>query len=122
LFQLKVDDKTIFVKFKLKDFVFDGQECSMVIIEDRTSQKIVDKLEFNNKMVKMHASCVSHDMRSPISAINHVIDMVLNIPEVSKKIVKLLKPVFCASKILKVQINNLLDYNLLQKTEFKVNT
>jgi K+-sensing histidine kinase KdpD len=69
----------------------------------------------------MHASCVSHDMRAPLSAITHVVDAVLNIDGVSKKIVELLRPVRCTSKILNSQIYNLLDYNLLRKNNFKAN-
>jgi K+-sensing histidine kinase KdpD len=102
------------VKFKLKDFIFDGQECSMVIAEDRTSQKVVDKLEFTNKMVKMHTSCVSHDMRAPLGAIDHMVQRVLEMPRLSRKATSVLKPVKFASKILKTQVNNLLDYSLLQ--------
>jgi K+-sensing histidine kinase KdpD len=86
----------------------------MVIVEDKTSQITVDKLKFNNDMMKMHASCVSHDMRAPISAITTMVDHVINKTK-SEKIKNLLKPVLCASKILNVQIFNLLDYNLLQK-------
>ena len=35
--------------------------------------------------------------------------------------VRMLKPVRCAAKILTVQVFNLLDYNLLQKDKFKIN-
>jgi K+-sensing histidine kinase KdpD len=66
-------------------------------------------------MIKMQASCVSHDMRAPLGAITCMVDAVLKIKKVSKKVVNLLKPVRCAAKILNVQIFNLLDYNLLQK-------
>jgi two-component system, sensor histidine kinase LadS len=69
----------------------------------------------------MHASCVSHDMRAPLSAISFMINRILNIPRIPRKIVKLLKPVLCASKILNSQVNNLLDYNLLQQNQFKIN-
>jgi K+-sensing histidine kinase KdpD len=50
----------------------------MVIVQDKTSKLAFDKLKFNNEMVKMHAASVSHDMRAPLSAINCVIDAVLN--------------------------------------------
>jgi K+-sensing histidine kinase KdpD len=86
----------------------------MVIVEDKTSQITFDKLKFNNDMMKMHASCVSHDMRAPISAITIMVDHVISKTK-SEKMKNLLKPVLCASKILNVQIFNLLDYNLLQK-------
>jgi K+-sensing histidine kinase KdpD len=101
------------VKFKLKDFVFDGQECSMVILEDRTSQKVLKKLEFNNRMAKMPASCVSHDMRAPLGAIDQLVEQVISMPRLSRRVVNLLRPVKCASRILKTQVNNLLDYSLL---------
>jgi hypothetical protein len=54
-------------------------------------------------------------MRAPLSAITHVVDAVLNIPGVSRRIKSLLRPVKCTSKILNAQIYNLLDYNLLQQ-------
>jgi K+-sensing histidine kinase KdpD len=72
-------------------------------------------------MIKMQASCVSHDMRAPLSAISHVMDEVLRKKGIPKKLVNLLKPVRCAAKILHVQVYNLLDYNLLQKNKFKAN-
>jgi light-regulated signal transduction histidine kinase (bacteriophytochrome) len=81
---LQVDEKSIFVKFKLTDFVFDGKKCNMVILEDKTTQKDLDKLEISNKMVKMHTSCVSHDMRSPLEAIDQIVEMVINIPGTSR--------------------------------------
>ena len=64
-------------------------------------------------MVQMHTSCVSHEMRAPLSAITNVVDAVLNIEGVSDRIVRLLKPVRCASKMLNAQIYNLLDYSLI---------
>ena len=115
LFNLKVNEKSVFLSFKLTDFIYAGQECIMVIVEDKTSEIAIEKLQFNNKMVKMHASCVSHDMRAPLSAINCMVEEILKIPRLPRKIVKLLKPVRCASKILNIQVFNLLDYNLLQK-------
>jgi K+-sensing histidine kinase KdpD len=72
-------------------------------------------------MMKMHASCVSHDMRAPLGAIDQIVEHVVSLPRMPKKVVRLLKPVKCASKILKTQVNNLLDYNLLQKKQFKLN-
>jgi K+-sensing histidine kinase KdpD len=114
LFHLKVDDKSIFVKFKLKDIVFDGRKCSMVILEDRTTQRDLDKLEINNKMVKMHTSCVSHDMRSPLEAIDQIVEMVINIPGTSRKVLNLLKPAKNSLKMIKMQVHNLLDHSLLQ--------
>jgi light-regulated signal transduction histidine kinase (bacteriophytochrome) len=55
----------------------------MMIIQDQTSLITNEKLKIRNKMIKMHASCVSHDMRAPLSAIEHVVDLVLDIPGVS---------------------------------------
>jgi K+-sensing histidine kinase KdpD len=64
-------------------------------------------------MAKKHASCVSHDMRAPLGAIDQIVEKVINLPGLSRRVVKVLKPVKCASKILKNQVNNLLDYSLL---------
>jgi K+-sensing histidine kinase KdpD len=41
----------------------------MVIVQDMTSSKEFDKLQHNNEMIKMQASCVSHDMRAPLGTI-----------------------------------------------------
>jgi K+-sensing histidine kinase KdpD len=93
----------------------------MLIVQDKTSQIRLenlkeknDKLKNKNEMARMHASCISHDMRAPLSAIDVMVDMVLNLPCVSDRVVTLLKPVKCTSKILNAQINNLLDFNLMQ--------
>jgi K+-sensing histidine kinase KdpD len=110
-----VDEKSVFLSFKLTDFIFEGQECLMVIVEDKTSQIAFDKLQFNNRMIKMHASCVSHDMKAPLSAIDFMVEKIINMPGLPREMVRLLKPVRCASKILNIQVFNLLDYNLLQK-------
>jgi hypothetical protein len=48
LFSLKVDEKSVFLSFKLTDFIFEGKECIMLIVEDKTSQIAFDKLTFNN--------------------------------------------------------------------------
>jgi light-regulated signal transduction histidine kinase (bacteriophytochrome) len=72
----------------------------MMIVQDQTSHITNDKLKKKNKMIKLHASCVSHDMRAPLGAITHVVDAVLNIPGVSQRITTLLKPVRCTSKVL----------------------
>jgi two-component system, sensor histidine kinase and response regulator len=93
----------------------------MVIVQDKTSQLAFEKLKNNNEMIKMQTSCVSHDMRAPLSAITCMVDAILRMKGVSDKIVQLLRPVRCASKILNVQINNLLDYSLMQLDRFKVN-
>ena len=66
-------------------------------------------------MIQKNTSCVSHDMRAPLAAITHVVDAVLNIEGIDKKVVELLRPVRCTSKILNVQIYNLLDYSLIQQ-------
>jgi K+-sensing histidine kinase KdpD len=112
MFKLKFDEKSVFVNFKVKEFSFDGKACKMIIIQDKTSQIAFDKLKYNNDMIKMQASCVSHDMRAPLSAITYVVDSVIKKTKNEKKI-RMLKPVRCAAKILSVQIFNLLDYNLL---------
>jgi K+-sensing histidine kinase KdpD len=72
-------------------------------------------------MITMQASCVSHDMRAPLSAISSIVENILQKKGVSKRIVSLLRPVRCASKILSVQVDNLLDYNLVSKLKFKIN-
>ena len=69
----------------------------------------------------MQASCVSHDMRAPLGAISYMVNEVVNKKGTDKKIIKLLKPVLCASNILNVQVNNLLDYNLFKKKKFRLN-
>ena len=116
-----MNEKPVFVNFKLKDFIYDGQECYMVIVQDKTSKIALDnlkvkndKLKNKNEMAIMHASCVSHDMRAPLKAIDAMVDVVLNLPCVSEKIVKLIRPVKCTLKIFNAQIHNLLDYNLMQ--------
>jgi signal transduction histidine kinase len=79
LYELKKDEKSSFLSFKLNDFTLNGQECKMVIITDQTSQIAHEKLKLNHKMIKMHTSCVSHDMRAPLSAMSHMVDAVLSI-------------------------------------------
>jgi hypothetical protein len=51
MFELKVSDKSRFVNFKLKEFIYDGQECKMVIVQDRTFNVDFDKLQQNNEMM-----------------------------------------------------------------------
>jgi K+-sensing histidine kinase KdpD len=121
MFEIQINHKSRFVNFKLKEFTYDGRECKMVIVQDRTFNVNFDKLQRNNEMMQIQASCVSHDMRAPLGAITHVIDYILNKQGMSRKVIKLLKPVRCASKILNMQVFNLLDYNLLQKDNFRVN-
>jgi light-regulated signal transduction histidine kinase (bacteriophytochrome) len=50
----------------------------MVIVQDKTSKIEFEKLQNDNKMIKMQASCVSHDMRAPLGAIVYVVDNILN--------------------------------------------
>jgi K+-sensing histidine kinase KdpD len=58
----------------------------MIIVQDKTSQIALDnlkvkndKLKTKNEMTRLHASCISHDMKAPLGAINATIDAVLNI-------------------------------------------
>ena len=44
LFNLKLDEKSVFLSFKLTDIIFEGHECIMVIVEDKTYQIALDKL------------------------------------------------------------------------------
>jgi hypothetical protein len=37
MFELKLQDKSFLINFKLKEFIYDGQECNMVIVQDKTS-------------------------------------------------------------------------------------
>ena len=67
----------MFVNFKLKDFTYDGQDCYMVVVQDKTSQIALDnlkvkndKLKLENEMAKFYAACISHDMKAPIGAIS----------------------------------------------------
>ena len=69
-------------------------------------------------MLKMHTSCVSHDIKAPAKAITTVIEILLSMENVDEEVLAMLRPVRCASKILSFQIYNLLDYNLLQKNLF----
>jgi K+-sensing histidine kinase KdpD len=57
----------------------------MVIVQDKTSQIALDnlkvkndKLKTKNEMTRLYASCMSHDMRAPLGAINATVDAVLN--------------------------------------------
>ena len=52
----------------------------------------------------MQASSVSHDMRAPLSSIDYIIKQIVNKEGMSRRIVKILKPALCATKILKVQV------------------
>jgi K+-sensing histidine kinase KdpD len=72
-----VNAKPIYLNFKIKEFIFDGVECRMMIIKDKTSSIAFEKLKHNNDMIKLQASCVSHDMRAPLGAITHVVDTVI---------------------------------------------
>ena len=53
-------------------------------------------------MIKMNVSCVSHDMIAPLAAMTSMVDNIINSEEIDGRIVKLLQPVYCTSKILKV--------------------
>jgi hypothetical protein len=77
LFRLEVNAKPFFVNFKIKEFIFDGVECRMMIIKDETSSIAFEKLKRYNDMIKMQASCVSHDMRAPLGSITFVVDAVI---------------------------------------------
>jgi light-regulated signal transduction histidine kinase (bacteriophytochrome) len=59
----------------------------MVIVQDKTSQLAFDKLKNNNEMIKMQTSCVSHDMRAPLSSITFMVDAILRMKGVSDKII-----------------------------------
>jgi hypothetical protein len=65
-------------------------------------------------MLKMHTSCVSHDIRAPAKAVTQVIEMVLDMENVDEAAKNLLQPAMCASQILKFQICSLLDFNLVK--------
>jgi light-regulated signal transduction histidine kinase (bacteriophytochrome) len=43
-----------------------------------TSQLEFDELQRNNELIKMQASCVSHDMRAPLKTIDYTVEAVLN--------------------------------------------
>ena len=101
LYRLEVDDKPVFVNFKIKEFIYDGEECRMMIIQDKTSSIALGKLKHYTNMIKMQASCVSHDMRAPLGAITCVVDAVIRKTKCPKK-ARMLKPVVCAAKILSV--------------------
>ena len=59
-------------------------------------------------------------MRAPCSAIDIMIENVLNTKGLKNKYIKILKPVLYASSMLKCQINNQLDYNLILAKKFKL--
>jgi K+-sensing histidine kinase KdpD len=71
-------------------------------------------------MLKLQASCVSHDMRAPLGAITCIVDNIIANHGNKKKLVKLLKPVRYAAKILNLQVFNLLDYNLFEADNFRI--
>jgi K+-sensing histidine kinase KdpD len=103
----------MFVTFKLTDFTYNGQDCNMITVKDVTSDVNCSLLERKNKLATKQASCVSHDMRAPLSTIEFLFETVITKKGVSNKTKKLLKPVRCAAKILNLQVSNLLDYSLL---------
>jgi sensor domain CHASE-containing protein len=70
-----LNGKSFFVSFKITDFTFDGQECNMVIVEDKTSQlrlnMVKNKAQENKaQALKIMNFSVSHNARSPLTSIS----------------------------------------------------
>ena len=59
-------------------------------------------------------------MRAPSNAIEIMVDNVLKTRGLKNKVIKPLKSILYASSMLKCQINNQLDYNLIVKKKFKM--
>jgi K+-sensing histidine kinase KdpD len=70
-------------------------------------------------MLHVLQASVSHNMRTPLNAITVCADMLLDIVNLSSECINLLNPIRYASKILTCHVNDLLDFNLILKGQFK---
>lgn len=113
------DEKDVYLTFKLKKLRFDGEICEMLVMSNVTQSMKFERLCKDHEMLHILQASVSHNMRTPLNAITVCADMLLDIADLPPQCVSLLHPIRYASKILTCHVNDLLDFNLILKGEFK---
>jgi signal transduction histidine kinase len=67
----------LFLTFKLHNFVFNNENCQMIVMKDNTESLSLGYLKIMNEMMRILQASVSHDMRAPLQSISTVIELVL---------------------------------------------
>ena len=60
-------------------------------------------------------------MRAPCNAIEIMVENIIKMRGLEKEFIELLNPILFASSLLKCQINNQLDFNLILNKKFRMN-
>jgi hypothetical protein len=56
----------LFLTFKVHNFVFDHENCQMIVMKDVTESLSLGYLKVMNEMMRILQASVSHDMRAPL--------------------------------------------------------
>lgn len=107
-----------FVEFKLKKFVYNGADSSLVTLTDVTNNLKLNKVRKKIELLNWLQASVSHDMKVPLKTITNSVDILLRKKLVVGSAVQLLKPVLTSSRMLFFQVNELLDQSLISKSQF----
>ena len=71
-------------------------------------------------MLKTYQASVTHDMRTPLSAVSMLSENMLTQNTRRAEGRKYLKTIYHCSKMINFHVNNLLEYNLMLKNKFKI--
>ena len=108
------------LKWKLIKILWEDCDCILLNCSDITKTIEFEKLYTENNSKTSLIKSFSHELRTPISAILHYIDLSIQAKELPTVVYKYLKYALVSSKQLFSQINDIIDLSNILCNKFKI--
>jgi light-regulated signal transduction histidine kinase (bacteriophytochrome) len=99
------------ITFKLKNILFNGELCEMLIMTDETLTLNYLETKKNIEVMNQLQSSVTHNMRAPLKCITSITEMMINDNSTSNELLKTIKS---ANVLLTCQVDSFLDQSLIR--------
>ena len=94
-------------------FIYDNEECQMVIIDDLTTAENLDRERQKNESLQIAQACISHEMKTPLRTISMYSDYLLK--DCTTEQERMLQSIKTGSQLMLFNVMNTLDFAQLEK-------
>jgi signal transduction histidine kinase len=101
------------VSVSKQKFIYDNEECQMVIIDDLTTAENLDRERQKNESLQIAQACISHEMKTPLRTISMYSDYLLKNCTTEQQ--QMLESIKTGSQLMLFNVMNTLDFAQLEK-------
>ena len=97
-------------------FIYDSEECQMIIINDLTTAENLDRERQKNESLQIAQACISHEMKTPLRTISMYSDYLLKSCSTEQK--QMIEAIKTGSQLMLFNVINTLEFAQLEKGSF----